>query len=151
MSSTPDLMRAVELMGSLGIMPAYDVENTEHCVDDAVHALSTLTDFITSEPEVLQLIKNKAEEKIYSEVMNSKQYEFIGSSGVFCAYVLPNSSDSIYDKEKEKNGTTSVYVSSKNLNIEKTKIGVILDTGAQFTIIADVERLNWANDFGNGK
>jgi len=144
MSSTPDLMRAVELMGSLGIMPAYDVENTEHCVDDAVHALSTLTDFITSEPEVLRLIKNKAEEKVINRIATSKDYEFIGKSNsfLFDGYVLLDSDDNVFNKIKEENGTTSVYVSSLDNNVESVKIGIILDTRARYLILANVDRLN---------
>lgn len=130
MSSAPELKSSVEYMAEIGVVTNEYAKQTEHCLDDAVYALGKLTDFIAQHPEVEAAIKQVVLNKKNNDVVNSNNYNYIGSQALFSHYVLPSAKDTQFSSESSNRSSQieEVFVSSQSLGIEKTLIGVIYTT-----------------------
>lgn len=151
MSSAPDLTNSASIMVSLGVISQKQADETEHCVDDAVDLLSTLTAVINNNPTLALAFKSAVKEDAYKDLNNEYQYEYIGKDKtMLSSHILPNCDDLVIE-EQEGAIFKEVVVSSKKLEINKIPFAYKTGSDIYYIIKDSTDNLNYSNDFGNGK
>jgi hypothetical protein len=74
MSTTRDLEDSVGVLADLGLINRDELDTVEHCVDDAVNALSNLTGFLKENKDIADLIRNRVTEKNMEKYNNPLLY-----------------------------------------------------------------------------
>lgn len=74
MSTARDLEDSVDVLADLGLINRDEVDTVEHCVDDAVNALSNLTGFLKENKDIADLIRNRVTEKNMEKYNNPLLY-----------------------------------------------------------------------------
>tara|TARA_Y100000588_G_scaffold240585_2_gene254452 strand:+ start:53895 stop:54359 length:465 start_codon:yes stop_codon:yes gene_type:complete len=127
MSSAPQLTQSVEYMAQLGVVTQNYADKIEHCVDDAVDALSELTSLIQDNPEVEAAIRHALLSQKERDILDDLKYEFIGSQNVFGSYVLPDVEDKQFDIVKVAGSDliSDVFLTSESKGISNLLIGAV--------------------------
>ena len=122
MSSAPDLRDSVSLMASLGIISKFDSEHVEHCVDDAVGALDTLTCFIQNNPEVASLIIQINEQNKETPILVSKINNVISIDNININQAIFDDKISEYTLSKREDKIAIIQKSLDHSTVEKYAI-----------------------------
>ena len=151
MSSAPDLTNSASIMASLGVISQKQADETEHCVDDAVDLLSTLTAVINNNPTLALAVKSAVKEEAYKDLNNESQYEYLGKDKVMLTSIaLPNCDDLVME---EQDGAIfkEIVISSEKLEINKALLAYKTENNIYYLIKNNVSELNYRHAFGDRK
>ena len=142
MSSAPDLMYAAETMASLGLISKDKADKVEHCVDDAVDLLSTLTGLINEYPELRQAVIEAKKKDVDYMLTNEHRFEYLGKdSSMLSDQILPNIPVFMLE-EIEEELINPIVVVSDTLGIKNEVVGYKTRDGIYYKDISAVCYLN---------
>lgn len=126
MSTNTYLEDAKSLMLELGVISEAAANDCEHTVDDACYLLSDITQFITSNPSVLEAMRTAAEEKASSatDIMLDQEFMIDQNFGYPDLLSFGNDKETSFSTENIGDNYQLIFVESKTLGLEKTRIGV---------------------------
>lgn len=126
MSTVPNLTQSVNVLVALGLLSHTEASEVEHCVDDAVYTLETLTSEIEKHPEVFNLLKESIQLDKMNNILNN--YSLFQDRFDLLPNLIPDYRDAAlhYAKEPEEDNKNvrKVYVSSEELGFSYKFIGL---------------------------
>lgn len=126
MSTVPNLTQSVNVLVALGLLSHTEAAEVEHCVDDAVYTLESLTNEIEKHPEVFNLLKESIQLDKMNNILNN--YTLFQDRFDLLPNLIPDYRDATihFEKEPEEDNKNvrKVYVSSEELGFSSKFIGL---------------------------